>query len=115
MPYRIRRKRYENQVRGRYRLNIFKSNNHIYAAVIDDEERHTLCAASTMDPGLRESLPNGANIPAAAAVGKLLAERLHEKGIDKLYYDRVSGSHKYKYHGRIKALVDATRDGGITI
>lgn len=115
VAYRIRRKRIQNQERGRLRLNIFRSNNNIYAQVIDDVEGHTLAACSTLDPIIKEQIQTGATKTSAAVVGARLAEILKEKGINDLYYDRYSGSHKYLFHGRIKALVDGVREGGINI
>mmetsp|Transcript_19365 Transcript_19365/g.60917 ORF Transcript_19365/g.60917 Transcript_19365/m.60917 type:complete len:163 (+) Transcript_19365:20-508(+) len=115
VAWRIRRKRLQNQQRGRLRLNVFRSHNHIYAQVIDDEEGHTLAACSTLDAEVKSQITKSNDIPAAAVVGKRLAEILKEKGIEQLYYDRFSGSHKYLFHGRIKALVDGVREGGITV
>jgi len=115
VAWRIARKRMENQTRGRLRLNVFKSHNHIYCQVVDDENMHTLAAMSTLDPGVKSEITRGGNIEAAAVVGAHLAAQLKEKDIDKLFFDRFSGKHKYKYHGRVKALVDACRDNGITI
>lgn len=120
VPYRIRRKRLMNQNKGRVRLNIFRSNKHIYAQVIDDYAGHTVASCSTLDPEVAPILEQdfegkGGNKPASTLVGSKLAERLKAKGIESVYYDRFSGSHKYLYHGRIAALVDGVRDGGITI
>ncbi|KAJ8602304.1 hypothetical protein CTAYLR_007869 [Chrysophaeum taylorii] len=115
VPFRIRRKRLLNQDRGRLRLNVFKSHNHIYAQVIDDVEGRTLAACSTLDKEVKEKIDNGGNIAAASVVGAHLAEKLKDKGIESLYYDRFSGSHKYLFHGRVKALVDGVREGGIQI
>lgn len=115
VAYRIRQKRIQNQIRGRMRLNVFRSNNHIYAQVIDDVEGHTLAACSTLDSTVKSQIKTGSTIPAASAVGSRLAEILKEKGIDSIYFDRFSGSHKYLYHGRVKALVDSVREGGVTI
>mmetsp|Transcript_464 Transcript_464/g.597 ORF Transcript_464/g.597 Transcript_464/m.597 type:complete len:162 (-) Transcript_464:513-998(-) len=115
VPFRIRRKRLENQSRGRMRLNIYRSNNHIYAQIIDDIEGNTLLSCSTLDPVIKDSIEKTNDVAAAAAVGKLLGERIKEKGIDALYFDRFSGSNKYMYHGRVKALVDAVRDQDITV
>ena len=96
------------------RLNVFRSNNHIYAQVIDDLEGHTLCAASSLDESLKED-GKGNDKGAASKVGALLAERAKAKGLEQLYYDRFSGTHKYLFHGRVKALVDGVRDAGITV
>jgi len=112
-----RRKRLANQDRGRMRLNVFRSNNHIYAQVIDDKEGNTLCAASTLDKDLKSENPKGNDQAAAGRVGALLAERAKAKGLEALYFDRFSnsGNHKYLFHGRVKALVDGVREGGIKV
>jgi large subunit ribosomal protein L18 len=94
---------------GRVRLSVFRSSKHIYAQVIDDTKGETLASASSIEKALRESLKTGANIDAAKAVGKLVAERAREKGVDAVVFDRGS----YIYHGRIKALADAAREGGL--
>jgi large subunit ribosomal protein L18 len=96
-------------VRGRARLSVFRSSKHIYAQLIDDDKGQTLAAASSMEKTLREGAKTGANIDAAKAVGKLLAERAKEKGIKDVVFDRGG----YLYHGRIKALADAAREGGL--
>jgi len=115
VAYRIRRKRLSNQDKGRMRLNVFRSNNHIYAQVIDDKAGSTLCSASTLDDSIKSENPKGNDQAAAAKVGALLAERAKAKGLEKLYFDRFSGSHKYLFHGRVKALVDGVREGGVTV
>ena len=94
---------------GRARLSVFRSSRHIYAQVIDDEAGKTLAAASTLDKDLRTALKTGANVDAAKAVGKLIAERAKAAGIDKVVFDRGG----YIYHGRVKALADAAREGGL--
>ncbi len=108
-----RRERLRYQLRqksaGRPRLSVFRSGKHIYAQVIDDAERRTLVAASSLDKDLRESLRTGADKDAAAAVGKLVAERAMAAGVTKVVFDRGS----YLYHGRVKALADAAREGGL--
>ena len=88
---------------------MFRSSEHIYAQVIDDEAGHTLAAASTLDRELREALRTGADKAAAAAVGKLVAERARAAGVTAVVFDRGS----YLYHGRVKALADAAREGGL--
>lgn len=93
----------------RPRLNVFRSNRHIYAQIIDDTVGHTLVAASTMDPELREKLANGGNVEAARAVGELLARRAKEKGIHTVVFDRAG----YLYHGRVAALAEGARAGGL--
>lgn len=94
---------------GRSRLSVFRSNKQIYAQVIDDSRGHTLAAASTLDKDVREALKSGATVEGAKAVGKLLAERALAAGVDKVVFDRG----QYLYHGRIKALADAAREGGL--
>ncbi len=94
---------------GRARLTVFRSSKHIYAQVIDDEKGATLAAASSMEKDMRGSLKTGANRDAAKAVGKLVAERAVEKGVKDVVFDRGG----YRYHGRIKALADAAREGGL--
>jgi large subunit ribosomal protein L18 len=94
---------------GRARLSVFHSSKHIYAQVIDDVKGATLVAASSVEKDMRGSLKTGANVDAAKAVGKLVAQRALEKGIKAVVFDRGG----YLYHGRIKALADAAREGGL--
>jgi large subunit ribosomal protein L18 len=94
---------------GRPRLSVFRSSKHIYAQVIDDNKGETLASASSIEKPMRGSLKTGANIDAAKAVGKLVAERAREKGIEAVVFDRGA----YLYHGRIKALAEAAREGGL--
>ena len=94
---------------GRARLSVFRSSKHIYAQVIDDEKGQTLASASSMEKDMRGSLKTGANIEAAKAVGKRLAERASAKGVKEVVFDRGG----YLYHGRVKALADAAREGGL--
>ncbi len=93
----------------RPRLAVFRSNQHIYAQVIDDVTQHTVAAASTLDPELKKQLASGATCEASAAVGKLVAQRAKEKGIEQVVFDR-GGS---LYHGRVKALAEAAREAGL--
>jgi large subunit ribosomal protein L18 len=95
---------------ARARLSVFRSSKHIYAQVIDDTKGETLAAASSLEKTLREAGKKGADIGAAKAVGKLLAERAIQKGIKDVVFDRGG----YLYHGRIKALADAAREGGLS-
>ncbi len=94
---------------GRPRLSVFRSSKQIYAQVIDDANGHTLAAASTLEKDVKSSLKTGADVDAAKAVGKLVAERATQAGVTKVVFDR-SG---YLYHGRVKALADAAREGGL--
>ena len=95
---------------GRLRLSVFRSSKHIYAQVIDDAAGRTVASASSMDESLRKSLKTGADTEAAKAVGKLLAERATAAGVKDVVFDRGG----YMYHGRVKALADAAREGGLT-
>ncbi|CEK15551.1 LSU ribosomal protein L18P [Chthonomonas calidirosea] len=110
------RKRRHRRVRAkifgtpeRPRLNVSRSLQHIYAQLIDDTLGHTLVCASTVDKALRSTLKTGGNVEAAKAVGKLLAERAQQKGITSVVFDRGG----YKYHGRVRALAEAAREGGL--
>ena len=94
---------------GRPRLSVFRSSKHIYAQVIDDVQGRTLIAASSLDAGLRTGLKTGADIAAASAVGRLIAERAKAAGIAQVVFDRGG----YLFHGRVKALADAAREGGL--
>jgi large subunit ribosomal protein L18 len=108
-----RRQRLRYQLRqkssGRARLSVFRSGKHIYAQVIDDEAGRTVAAASTLDKDLKASLRTGADKDAASAVGKLIAERSKAAGVVAVVFDRGS----YLYHGRVKALAEAAREGGL--
>ena len=95
---------------GRPRLSVFRSSKHIYAQIIDDLKGGTLVAASSMEKTLREAGKSGANVDAAKAVGKLVAERAVEKGVTSVVFDRG----RYLYHGRVKALADAARESGLS-
>jgi large subunit ribosomal protein L18 len=92
----------------RARLSVFRSSKHIYAQVIDDTKGETLASASSLEKDMRGA-KTGANIAAAKAVGKLVAERASAKGVKDVVFDRGG----YLYHGRIKALADAAREGGL--
>jgi large subunit ribosomal protein L18 len=94
---------------GRPRLSVFRSGKHIYAQIIDDAAGRTVAAASTLDKDLKASLKTGADKDAASAVGKLIAERSKAAGVEQVVFDRGS----YLYHGRVKALAEAAREGGL--
>jgi large subunit ribosomal protein L18 len=94
---------------GRLRLSVHRSSQHIYAQVIDDAAGRTVAAASTLDKDLRQSLKTGADIDAAKAVGKLIAERATQAGVSSVVFDRGG----YLFHGRVKALADAAREAGL--
>lgn len=111
----VARKRRHERVRKRVdgsqerpRLNVFRSHLHIYAQVIDDSQGTTLVSASSVDPALRGQVKGG-NLDGAKAVGKLVAERALAAGVSKVVFDRGG----YLYHGRIQALADAAREGGL--
>ena len=93
---------------GRPRLSVFRSSKHIYAQVIDDQKGETLASASSLEKEMRGN--TGADIDAAKAVGKLLAERAVQKGVKEVVFDRGG----YLYHGRVKALADAARESGLS-
>jgi large subunit ribosomal protein L18 len=88
---------------------VFRSSKHIYAQVIDDAKGETVAAASSMEKDVRAGGKTGANIDAAKAVGQRLAERAKQKGVKQVVFDRGA----YLYHGRVKALADAAREGGL--
>lgn len=94
---------------ARPRLNVFRSLDHIYAQIINDEVGHTLVSASSLEPALREQLQGLSKVEKAKVVGKVLAERARAAGIEKVVFDRGG----YRYHGRVKALADASREGGL--
>ncbi len=96
-------------VPARPRLSVFRSQQHIYAQLIDDVQGRTLASASTKDPALGKRLSKGSNREAAAAVGRLVAERAIAVNIRQVVFDR-SG---YLYHGRVKALADGAREAGL--
>jgi large subunit ribosomal protein L18 len=113
---RLARERRHARVRGkvmgtseRPRLDVYRSLNNIYAQIIDDTRGHTLLSVSTLDPGLRGDLGKKTKTEQAALVGKVLAQRAIQAGITSVVFDRGG----YKYHGRVKALADASREGGL--
>lgn len=94
---------------GRPRLTVFRSSKQIYAQVIDDDQGRTLASASTIEKAFREQLKTGATVEAARVIGKELAERAKKAGVAKVVFDRGS----YMYHGRVKALAEGAREGGL--
>ncbi len=94
----------------RKRLSVYRSSKHIYAQVIDDDQGVTLASASSIEKTTRQTLKTGASVDAAKAVGKLIARRAQEKGIKDVVFDRGG----YLYHGRVKALAEAAREGGLS-
>jgi large subunit ribosomal protein L18 len=108
----VRAWRVRKKIQGsasRPRLTVFRSNKHIYAQIVDDQKGHSLVAASTAEVGICPRGENGGNKAAAVKVGKALAVRALEKGIKLVAFDRG----RYRYHGRIAALADAAREGGL--
>jgi large subunit ribosomal protein L18 len=95
---------------SRPRLSVHRTSKNIYVQVIDDANGHTLAAASTLEKDLKGSLKTGADTAAAAAVGKLIAERATKAGVKEVVFDRGP----YIYHGRVKALAEAAREGGLS-
>ena len=91
------------------RLNVFRSVKHIYAQLIDDYSGKTLVAASSLDKELKGKIPTGGNMEAAKTVGLLVAKRAADRGVKKIVFDRGG----FIYHGRVKALADAAREGGL--
>ena len=108
-----RRQRVRTSIRnvaaGRPRLSVHRTNQHIYAQVIDDANGVTVAAASTLDVNLRKDLKIGSNAQAAGEVGKLIADRAKSAGVDKVVFDRGG----FLFHGRVKALADAARAAGL--
>ncbi|MFQ5958405.1 MAG: 50S ribosomal protein L18 [Alphaproteobacteria bacterium] len=94
---------------ARPRLSVFRSNKHVYAQIIDDGRGVTLAAASSLDKALKGELKSGGDKAAAARVGALIAERAKAAGVAEVVFDRGG----YMYHGRVKALADAAREGGL--
>jgi large subunit ribosomal protein L18 len=94
---------------NRARLSVFRSSKHIYAQIIDDIKGQTLVSASSLEKDMRDAFKTGANVDAAKAVGKKVAARAVSKGVTHVVFDRGG----YLYHGRVKALADAAREGGL--
>ena len=110
---RVRRKKgIRKDIEGsedRPRLSVFRSNNHIYGQLIDDDKQHTLAAAGTVEPELKAELEGKTPVEQAAVIGRKVAERAKEKGIEKVVFDRNG----YKYHGRVAAVAEGAREGGL--
>jgi large subunit ribosomal protein L18 len=94
----------------RPRLSVFRSKNHIYAQVIDDQKHHTLATASTLEKDVTKKIKSTSNVAAAEEIGKLVAERAVKAGIKEVVFDRGG----YLYHGRVKALAEAARNAGLS-
>ena len=113
-PRDIRHFRLRRRLRGsaeRPRLAVFRSLNHIYAQLLDDDTGHTVASADSRSAEFRTAHPSGGNVAAAKAVGELLAQRAKERGVQQVVFDRGG----YKYHGRVKALAEAARAGGLVV
>ena len=95
--------------KNRLRLSVFRSSKNIYAQIIDDNKGKTLIASSTLDKSIKSKFKNTGNKEAASEIGKILAEKAKQKGINKVIFDRG----RYLYHGRIKALADGARKAGL--
>ena len=106
--YRVRNK-LRATASGKPRLSIYRSSKNIYAQVIDDQKGITVASASTLEKELRAKLKTGANVEAASQIGKLVAERAKKAGIEEVVFDRGA----FIYHGRVKALAEAAREGGL--
>lgn len=104
-----KRSRMKMRELGVTRLSIYRSSKHIYAQIIAGDENKVIASASTVEKTIRDSLAYTGNAEAASAIGKLVAERAKEKGIESVAFDR-SG---FKYHGRVKALAEAAREAGL--
>ena len=108
-----RKQRVRNSLRrsanGRPRLSVFRSSKHIYAQVIDDLKGETLASASSLEKANREGLKTGATVEAAKIIGQQIAERAVQAGINEIVFDRGA----YIYHGRVKALAEGAREGGL--
>ena len=104
------RKTVRSAANGRPRLSVFRSSKHIYAQVIDDANNHTVASASSLEKEMAGKLKTGGDKEAATVIGKLVAERALAAGVSTVVFDRGG----YMYHGRIKALADAAREGGLS-
>jgi large subunit ribosomal protein L18 len=108
---RARKTRAKIREKGKNRLSVFRSANHIYAQVIDDAQGHTLVSASTLDKEVAQSVSRGGNSEAARKVGEVVARRAKEAGIEDVAFDRGG----YKYHGRVQALAEGARENGLDL
>jgi large subunit ribosomal protein L18 len=108
----LRRDRVRKRIRGtdaRPRLSIFRSNKHIYVQIVTDESKRTLLAVSTVAPDVRGSVKKTGDVNAAKEIGLLIARRCKEKGISRVVFDRNG----FLYHGRVRAVADGAREGGL--
>jgi large subunit ribosomal protein L18 len=106
---RARQTRLKIRELGNTRLTVHRTNLHIYAQVIDATGARVLASASTVEPEVRKQIPNGGNIKAAELVGKRIAEKAKQAGVEQVAFDRAG----YQFHGRVKALAEAARQGGL--
>jgi large subunit ribosomal protein L18 len=106
---RAKKARMKIREQGKARLSVFRSGNHIYAQVIDDNQGHTLASASTLDKAVAGDVGHGGNTDAAKKVGEAIASRAKEAGVEDVAFDRGG----YQYHGRVKALAEAARENGL--
>lgn len=107
-----RQKKVRKKIRGtaeRPRLSVFRSTRHIYAQLVDDESGRTITGVSTLTAGVLNKLPTGGNVEAAKRVGRAVAEKAKERGVTRVVFDRNG----FLYHGRVKALAEAAREGGL--
>ncbi len=109
---RRRRNRFtlKQRSKGRLRLSVFRSGRHIYGQVIDDNKGVTLASASSLESSMRDQMKHGGNVEAAKKVGEILAERAKSAGVETVVFDRGG----YSYHGRVRALAEAAREGGLS-
>jgi large subunit ribosomal protein L18 len=105
----VRTRRTLSGTSERPRLCVHRSSRHIRAQVINDQTAQTICAASSLDKDVRQQIKGGGNIAASKVVGKMIAQRAREKGIEKVVFDRGG----YQYHGRVQALAEAAREAGL--
>jgi large subunit ribosomal protein L18 len=108
---RARRSRAKIRELGAYRLTVYRTPRHTYAQIFEADGSKVLVSASTVESDVRGQAPNGGNVEAAKLVGKLVAERAKQAGIERVAFDRGG----FKYHGRVQALADAARENGLTI
>jgi large subunit ribosomal protein L18 len=106
---RARQTRARIATQGVARLTVFRSNLHIYASIVSGDGSTVLASASTAEKSARAETPNGGNVDAASSVGRRIAEKAREAGIDKVAFDRAG----FAYHGRVKALAEAAREAGL--
>lgn len=107
---RARRVRYKLKAQGRVRLSVFRSGRHIYAQIIDDAQRKTIASASSLDKDVKGKVKSTSTVEAARAVGEVIAKKAKDAKVKEVVFDRGG----YLFHGRVKALADAAREGGLS-